>query len=182
MNANPQFLASQLATRSLPPTPRTSMRPRSSRCRIRARSTCRARAPTSACRCARSRQADTPASASAREKNPPHLRLRHLRPLHRPGGEDRHPLRAAAAARRLDRGARRHRSTGRARRPPTGSERLPIPSSRRLRFDLQAHAAPRQAGHERHADALRAPRHRHAGDGIHRDPREPAPRDGAFRD
>ncbi len=37
-------------------------------------------------------------------------------------------------------------------------------------------AAPRAGRRQRHPDALRPPRHRHAGDGIHRHPREPAPR------
>ena len=35
------------------------------------------------------------------------------------------------------------------------------------------------AGQQRHADALRPARHHHAGDGIHRHPREPAPARGA---
>ena len=44
----------------------------------------------------------------------------------------------------------------------------------------QPHAAARREGRrQRHPDALRAPRHHHAGDGIRRDPREPAPRRGA---
>ena len=42
---------------------------------------------------------------------------------------------------------------------------------------LPAHAgaASRSGRRQRHADALCAARDRHAGDGIHRDPREPAP-------
>ena len=57
-------------------------------------------------------QSDTPASFGA-EKNPPIYRLRLLRAVHRPGGENRHPLGPGAAARALDRGARRHRGARR---------------------------------------------------------------------
>ena len=51
------------------------------------------------------------------------------------------------------------------------------------RHALQPHAyaAQGQAGQERDADALRAAGHHHAGDGIHRHPREPEDR-RAFRD
>ena len=38
------------------------------------------------------------------------------------------------------------------------------------------HAAPRQGRHERQPDALCAPGHHHAGDGVHRHPREQQPR------
>ena len=82
-----------------------------------------------------------------------------------------------AAARRMDRGARRHRGAVRPdvrirpssapTRSEAGATALPRPAPQ---------AAPRQARHERDADALRAPGHRHAGDGIHRHPREPAAR------
>ena len=40
-------------------------------------------------------------------------------------------------------------------------------------------ATPRQAGMQRIANALRAARHRHAGDGVHRHPREPQARGSA---
>ena len=67
------------------------------------------------------------------------LRLRHLRPLHRPGGEDRHPLRPAGAARAVDRRAQRHRRTAgpdlatSAASAPTdhGSRRTALPSLHR---------------------------------------------------
>ena len=60
-----------------------------------------------------------------------------------------------------------------------GVDRLNDPKLAELRFNL--HRRPRRAlsRRERHADALRAARHRHAGDGVHRDPREPAARRAA---
>ena len=99
--------------------------------------------------------------------------LRHLGPVHRPDREDRHPLGPRGAARAVDRRARRHRGTRGAelrlrRRAPAR------PEARRTALQPEAPAAPRGRGRERHADALRAPRHRHAGDGVHRHPREPA--------
>ena len=124
-------------------------------------------------------QSDTHTMAGD-EKNPPLDGLRHVRPVHRPGREDRHPLRAVRAARTVDRRARRYRGTRGAelrlrRRAP---ER---PEARGTALQPEASPAPRARGRQRHADALRAPRHRHAGDGVHRDPREPA--DGRpFRD
>ena len=51
--------------------------------------------------------------------------------------------------------------------------------ARGLALRPASQAAPREAGRQRHADALRAPRHRHARDGVHRDPREPAARGDA---
>ena len=118
-------------------------------------------------------QTDTPAAFGA-EKNPPGLRLRHQRPLHRSRGADRHSLGPCAVAREMDRGARRHRAARRthvALRPGAPRRR----EARRAALRPEAHAAPREGGRQRDADALRAPRHRHAGDGVHRDPREPAP-------
>ena len=56
-----------------------------------------------------------------------------------------------------------------------GRERLADPKLAELRFELKRLPRRAQAGRERHADALRAPRHRHARDGVRRDPREPAP-------
>ena len=50
-----------------------------------------------------------------------------------------------------------------------GQQRLNDPELAEMRFNLQARAAPRQTGQERHADALCPRRHHHAGDGIHRD-------------
>ncbi len=58
-----------------------------------------------------------------------------------------------------------------------GRERAADAGHRRAALPRPApHAAPRAGRRERHADALRAPGHHHAGDGIHRHPREPAPR------
>ena len=81
----------------------------------------------------------------------------------------------APLARALDRGARRQRT-------PQGPE-LGVRAQARHRsqacrraFTARGCAAPRQGRRERIADALRAPRHRHAGNGIHRDPRESATR------
>ena len=110
-------------------------------------------------------------------------RLRHLGPVHRSGGGDRHPRGPAAAARARGSTARgdveelpeRHLRVRPARAPP-------IRSSPALRFrTCSARRAAPRPGAQRHADALRAQRHRHAGDGVHRDPREPAARRGAAR-
>ena len=62
-------------------------------------------------------------------------------------------------------------------RATTAASAPPIRQLAELRFNL--HRTPRRAQgrQERLADALRAPGHRHAGNGIHRDPREPAPRE-----
>ena len=81
---------------------------------------------------------------------------------------------------RVDRRAQRHRGVAAPdfRIRPAAPER---PGTGRHALQPQAHAAPSQAGQERHADALRAPGHHHAGDGIHRDPREPEAR-RPFRD
>ena len=120
-------------------------------------------------------QSDTPASLR-RGEEPADLRLRHLGPVHRPGGRRSTSARACAPLRaEVDRGAQRHRG---ARRPELALRaRAPRRSeARAAALQPEAQAAPREAGHERVADALRAPRHHHAGDGIHRDPREPAPR------
>ena len=62
-----------------------------------------------------------------------------------------------------------------------GRERLGDAALRGLRFDLHRKPRRAKAGAQCHADALRAPRHRHAGDGVHRDPREPAARGDARR-
>ena len=90
-------------------------------------------------------------------------------------GRDRHPQGTGAAARSLDRRARRHRRACRAHvgvRPGApGRSR-----ARRAAFRPPPAAAAREAGRQRHADALRAPGHRDAGDGVRRDPREPAAR------
>jgi phosphomethylpyrimidine synthase len=119
-------------------------------------------------------QADTPTGLRRREE-PADLRLRLLRPLQRPEPPDRHPLRPARAARRLDRRARRHRGAAR-------SELRVRPRPRRRQGSTNC-ASPactasraRQGRQERHADALRPAGHHHAGDGIHRHPREQQPR------
>ena len=135
---------------------------------------------TSACRCARSRSRDTPASFGA-EKNPPLAVYDTSGPYTDPAAQHRHPLGPAAAARALDRRARRHGELDGPDVARTAARASPIPTLAELRFDLHAHAAPREGRRERDADALRAPRHRHAGDGVHRDPREPAARGDAAR-
>ena len=56
-----------------------------------------------------------------------------------------------------------------------GKERLTDPKLTAMRFDLRR-PPPRQVGRQRHPDALRAPRHHHAGNGIRGHPRKPAPR------
>jgi phosphomethylpyrimidine synthase len=78
----------------------------------------------------------------------------------------------AGRARRLDRGARRHRA---ARRPQLRLRPAPParPGARAPALRAHPHAPPRQGRRQRHADALRAPGHHHAGDGIRRHPREP---------
>ena len=105
-------------------------------------------------------------------------RLRHVGPVHRSGCDDRHPQGAAAVARAMDRRARRHR---RARRADVGVRPRAAcrPDARRLA--LRSHRKPRRAQARRQclADALRAPRHDHARDGVHRDPREPEARGDA---
>ena len=103
-------------------------------------------------------QSDTPASFGARRESAD-LRLRHLRPVHRSGGEDRHPLGTRAAAEQVDRGAQRYRG---ARRTDLALRARAARRSEARGAALQpeAQAAPRQGGHERDADALRAPRHR----------------------
>ena len=58
-----------------------------------------------------------------------------------------------------------------------GRDRARRSEARRAALQSEAQSAPRQGRHERLADALRAQRHHHAGDGIHRDPRERSARD-----
>ncbi len=60
-----------------------------------------------------------------------------------------------------------------------GVDRLNDPKLAELRFNLHRRPRRAQAGHQRHADALRAARHCHARDGVHRDSREPAGRRAA---
>ena len=57
-----------------------------------------------------------------------------------------------------------------------GRARLADPELAGLRFELHRKPRRAQGRRQRDADALRAARHRHAGDGIHRDPREPEAR------
>ena len=113
------------------------------------------------------------------EKNPPIFVYDTLGPVHRPGGEDRHPL--GPCRRCAQRWIEERDDTERARRPDlalrAGAPRRS--EARRAALRPAAQAAPRASRAERHADALRAPRHHHAGDGIHRDPREPAARSDA---
>ena len=113
-----------------------------------------------------------------RGEEPVDRRLRHLGPLHRSGRADRHPARAAGAARGLDRRARRH---GRARRADVRlrARAARRPGARRHALRPPPQAAPREARRERDPDALRAPRHRDARDGVRRDPREPEARGSA---
>ncbi len=102
-------------------------------------------------------------------------RLRHVGPLHGPRRRDRHPQGTAGAAREVDRRAQRH---DRARRSVVGVRSRAPRRSRARRHALRpaSQAAQGEVRGERHADALRAPRHRHARDGVRRDPREHAAR------
>ncbi len=60
--------------------------------------------------------------------------------------------------------------------PSSVAPARPIPGSTPCAFGQRPHAAPRPRRRQRVADALREEGHRHARDGIHRDPREPAHR------
>ena len=122
-------------------------------------------------------QADTPASFGA-EINPPIVVYDTSGPYTDPAAKidirsGLPPLRAA-----LDRRARRQRG---ARRPHVGLRAGAACRRRARRHALRpaAPATPRQIRRQRLADALRASWHRHAGDGIHRDPREPEARGNA---
>ena len=173
MNANDQFFARDAPRRR---------RGRRSRCRTRARSTSRARAPTSASRCARSRRADTPASFGLREVNPPLVVYDTSGPYTDPRGEDRHPLRARAAACALDRRARRHRGARRALTSAYGRARACRRRARRDALRPASQAAPCEAGASSVATSRRCTTrgaHRHAGDGVHRHPRESEARGSA---
>ena len=124
-------------------------------------------------------QSDTPASFGRREESRDR-RLRHLGPVHRPAAtidirRGLPPLRARWIGERGD--------TVELDGPTSayGRARLADPRARRPALRPPPQAAPREAGRERHADALRAPRHRHAGDGVRRHPREPAARGDALR-
>ena len=125
-------------------------------------------------------QSETPASFGA-ETNPPFAVYDTSGPYTDPAVDDRFSLRALPAARALDRGAWRHRS----------SSPIPRRLRRRMRLTIRssptcasiAARRPRRARSRRqcHADALRAARHRHARDGVHRDSREPAARRAAAK-
>ena len=112
-----------------------------------------------------------------RREEPADLRLRHLGPVHRPGGADRHP---PGPARRCARRGSTSAATPRSSAGPTLALRPRAarrPEARRAALrPASASRAARRPGAQRHPDALRAPRHRHAGDGVRRDPREPAAR------
>ncbi len=101
-------------------------------------------------------------------------RLRHLRPLHRSGRD--HRLGAGLAALRARWIAERGDSEVLAALSSEFGRGRETDAQARCRCASPtcADAAPRQSRHERFADALRAARHRHAGNGIHRHPREPA--------
>ncbi len=114
--------------------------------------------------------ADTP-TAFGGEKNPPVIVYDTSGPYTDP--DVRIDLRKGLpdVRSRLDRRARRHRNPPRPDlrvRPGAPGRRQP----RRPALRPRAHAAPGQGGRQRLADALRAPRHHHAGNGIHRHPRE----------
>jgi hypothetical protein len=83
-------------------------------------------------------------------------------------------LRAWPICAALDRGARRHRAARRThlRLRARASIR---PAARASALRAYPHPASRQARAQRHPDALRATRHRHARDGVRRHPREHAP-------
>ena len=118
-------------------------------------------------------QADTP-SMFGGEKNPPVYVYDCSGPVHRPGGEDRHPLRPAGAARAVDSSDANDTELLDGPSSRYGKERLADPKLAELRFNLKRN--PRKGQEQRHADALRAQGHHHAGDGIHRHAREPAAR------
>ena len=117
-------------------------------------------------------QSDTPASFGA-EKNPPLVVYDTSGPYTDPAAaiDIRQGLPALRAGWIAERG-----DTVELDGPSSayGRARLADPELAGMRFDL--HRKPRRArdGRERLADALRAARHRHARDGVHRDPREPA--------
>ena len=100
-------------------------------------------------------------------------RLRHVRSVHRSGRAHRPRCRPAAAARGMDPRARRRRA------PAQPEQRLRARprrrrEARRRALPGAASAAAREGRRERHADALRAAWPGDAGNGVHRDPREPA--------
>jgi phosphomethylpyrimidine synthase len=122
-------------------------------------------------------QGDTPASFGA-ESNPPLTVYDTSGPYTDPDAvidirRGLAPLRARWIAERERHGRARRPDVGLRARAPRGC------SARGTALRSEAPAVARAIGRQRHADALRAPRHRHAGDGVHRDPREPAPRGDA---
>ena len=122
------------------------------------------------------------ARLDGRREEPADRRLRHVRPVHRSRGEDRHSPGPAGTACAVDRRARRHRSPRRA-HLGVRSRAARRSGARRLALRARPEAPPRRRRQrhrrQRHADALRAPRPRDAGDGVHRDPREPQARGDA---
>ena len=96
------------ANDSSSPARPTSTRLRSSRCPARARSTSRARAPDIRVPMREISQSDTPASFGA-EKNPPIFVYDTSGPYTDPAAKIDIRRGPAAAARAVDRGARRHR-------------------------------------------------------------------------
>ncbi len=105
-------------------------------------------------------------------------RLRYVGAVHRSRFSRRPCSRLAGAARSLDRRAQRHGSARRfhlaVHAPARGRAR-----ARGRALSVAAEAAVRESRRKRLADALRAARHRDAGDGVRRDPREPEARCGA---
>ena len=108
------------------------------------------------------------------------LALRHLGPVHRPGGRHRRAPRPARRARRLDRRAQRHRSATSAASARCSTTAPRTPTAMRSSSPSCAPAPPPCSAQPRRAlpganvtpDALRAPRHRHARDGVRRAARE----------
>ena len=111
-----------------------------------------------------------------RRKESADLRLRHVGPLHRSGRQDRHPLRPARTAPAAGSKSAATPKRWPASRATTAASAPPTRPPPNCASGPAPHAAPRDRRQERLADALRAPGHHHAGNGIHRDSRKPAPR------
>ena len=135
----------------------------------------RARAPTSACRCARSRRPTRRRrSARRRIRRSPSTTRRARTPIPPRASTSARALPALRAAWIAERGDTV--TLDRRRRRPTVARASPIRRSPACASTCIAPPRRAKSRRQRHADALRAPRHRHAGDGVRRDPREPAAR------
>ena len=99
-------------------------------------------------------------------------RVRHERTVHRSGRRDRRARRHRADARSAGSRPQRHGRTREAVVDLPHRPRSDAASSTLSAFKPQRLARRSEARCERHADALRAAGHHHAGDGVHRDPRE----------